>query len=127
MALSGLTPGHSTRLGAALRHAGAGLDPVASYRRLVLLVTDGEPPDFDADPAYLVADARRAVQALEAQRIGVFCIGVGMSAGRRLQDIFPPRAILIVNRIEALSESLSALYLRRTRRPRASHRLGPFA
>ncbi len=116
MALSGLRPGYSTRMGGALRHAGAALIPVASFRRLVLLVTDGEPADIDVpDPAYLVADARRAVQGLEADGIDVFCIAVGAASGHRLREIFSARTILLVERIEALPESLSALYLRMTR------------
>ncbi len=41
--LAGLKPGYSTRLGAALRHAGAELEPIAAMRRLVLVLTDGAP------------------------------------------------------------------------------------
>jgi len=116
MALSGLRSGYSTRMGGALRHAGAGLARVARYRRLVLLVTDGEPSDIDvADPAYLVADARRAVQCLAAQGIDVFCIALGEAAGRRHSEIFTPRSVVQIDRLEALPEILSALYMRLTR------------
>jgi nitric oxide reductase NorD protein len=53
--LAGLAPGLSTRLGAALRHAGAELSSVRSFRRLVLVLTDGEPSDIDVpDPLDLV-------------------------------------------------------------------------
>ncbi len=60
--LAGLTSLHST--GWALRSAmpGANLRGRASYRRLLLIVTDGEPHDIDVgDPRYLVEDARAAV------------------------------------------------------------------
>ena len=54
--LAGLAPGLSTRLGAALRHAGAELAGVRSFRKLVLVLSDGEPSDIDADPLDLVED-----------------------------------------------------------------------
>ena len=71
--LAGLAPDASTRLGAVLRHAGAALAPVRSHRRLVIVLTDGEPSDVDvSDPADLVEDARRAVLELRGQGTGVF-------------------------------------------------------
>ncbi|WP_332744093.1 nitric oxide reductase activation protein NorD [Hydrogenophaga sp.] len=64
----------STRLGTALRHAlhlsmqDARRHP--GWRRVVLLLTDGEPHDVDVhDPAYLPADLQRA--AREAAALGV--------------------------------------------------------
>jgi Mg-chelatase subunit ChlD len=70
-----LSAGYSTRLGAALRHAGAGLASQPTHRRLLLLVTDGEPSDIDCpDPRYLLEDARRAVQSLAARGMDVFCL-----------------------------------------------------
>ncbi|MEM7730762.1 MAG: VWA domain-containing protein, partial [Pseudomonadota bacterium] len=77
-ALAGLTSGYSTRLGAALRHAAADLARQPTYRRLILLVTDGEPSDIDCpDPDYLVHDAKRAVRAIGGQGMDVFCISLG--------------------------------------------------
>ena len=56
--LRGIAPRLSTRMGAALRHAGGCLRRVRRDRRLVLLVTDGEPSDVDVfEPDYLVEDA----------------------------------------------------------------------
>ncbi|MDH3280630.1 MAG: nitric oxide reductase activation protein NorD, partial [Gammaproteobacteria bacterium] len=52
--LAGMRGGLSTRMGAALRHAGWHLEQQSSARKLVLLVTDGEPADIDErDPQYL--------------------------------------------------------------------------
>ena len=116
MALSGLRPGYSTRIGAALRHAGAALAGVPVHRRLVLLVTDGEPSDIDvADPDYLAADARRAVQRLAGQGIDAFCIALGDAAGQRQSEIFGPHGFVQIDRLDSLPEKLPALYLRMTR------------
>lgn len=115
-ALAGLMAGYSTRIGAALRHAGAGLAGVPRHRRLVLLITDGEPSDIDCpDPDYLVADARRAVQGLSAAGIDVFCIGLGPRNKEREAAIFGRNGFIQIDRIEALPRKLPALYLRMTR------------
>ncbi|MCH8465685.1 MAG: VWA domain-containing protein [Roseinatronobacter sp.] len=116
MALSGLRPGYSTRIGAAIRYAGASLARVGCHRRLVLVVTDGEPSDIDVnDPEYLVRDARRAVQSVNASGIDVFCIVLGKAAGQRHQEIFTRRGFLHIDHLEALPEKLPLLYFQISR------------
>src|SRR5205085_4910639 len=71
--LAGLTPGLSTRLGAALRHAGATIAHTGNSRKLVIVLTDGEPSDIDVtDPLDLVEDARHAVIGLRGRGIESF-------------------------------------------------------
>ena len=114
-ALAGLRSGYSTRLGAALRHAGKDLVPRPSHRRLVLLVSDGEPSDIDCtDPAYLIEDAKRAVQRLAAQGIDVFCVGLGSGNTETLRRIFGRRGYVQISSVSALPERLASLYLRLT-------------
>ena len=113
--LAGLTGQFSTRMGAALRHAGAELGARTSYRRLLLIITDGEPSDIDvADRRYLVEDARRAVQALAHDGIDVFCVGLDGSGESYLRRIFGARNVLHVDRLENLPERLATLYVRLT-------------
>jgi len=45
--IGGLTPGHYTRLGAAIRHVSAQLAEEGATRRLLLVLTDGKPNDLD--------------------------------------------------------------------------------
>lgn len=116
MKLSGLTPGYSTRIGAALRYAAAPLARVARHRRLVLLLTDGEPSDIDVpDNTYLVKDAKRAVQTLSAQGIDAYCIALGQGAGQRQAEIFGRNGFIQIDRLQSLPEKLTALYLRLTK------------
>jgi nitric oxide reductase activation protein len=113
-ALVGLRPGYSTRLGAALRHAGADLAGQQTHRRLVLVISDGEPSDIDCpDPRYLVEDARRAVQSLGTRGIDVFCVGLDSGGDAYLNRIFG-RNVLQLDRIERLPERLPMLYFRLT-------------
>lgn len=70
--IAALRPGYYTRLGAAIRHASAGLAEEASLRRLLIVLTDGKPNDLDhyegrhgiEDSAMAVREARRAGQAV---------------------------------------------------------------
>ena len=115
--LAGLHSGLSTRLGAALRHAGEEIAGVRAFRKLILVLTDGEPSDIDVDrPSDLVADARRVVLGLRARGIDTFGVtldpgGVGSGAA-----IFGTTNTMPVRRIDDLPMRLSELYFRLARR-----------
>ncbi len=114
--LAGLRGGYSTRMGAALRHAGSELARQATYRRLLLIVTDGEPSDIDVpDQKYLVEDARKAVQDLVHNGIDVFCVALDRSGDDYLTRIFGRRSVVQIDRLAALPEKLPTLYFRLTR------------
>jgi len=115
--LAGLTPGLSTRLGAALRHAGAKLAPVRSHRKLILVLTDGEPSDIDvSDPHDLAEDARRATLTLKAKGIDVFGITLDPSGVGSGALVFGRGQHMSVRRLEDLPMRLAALYFRLARR-----------
>jgi nitric oxide reductase activation protein len=114
--LAGLTPGFSTRLGAALRHAGAELKPRVAERKLALVLTDGAPADIDvADPADLVEDARRAILSLKSQGVDVFGLTLDPKGEGEGAAVFG-RNHLPVRRIEDLPARLADLYFRLARR-----------
>jgi hypothetical protein len=111
--LDSLTPRLSTRMGAALRHAGRDLRASRHDHRLVLLLTDGEPADIDApDPRYLREDARHAVAELRRQSIQVFALSLDPAADAYVQAIFGEGRYWVLDRIEALPRVLPRLYAR---------------
>jgi nitric oxide reductase activation protein len=111
--LAGVVGKYSTRMGAALRHAGRDLAACRSYRKLLLLVSDGEPSDVDiADRRYLVEDARRAVLSLRHQAIDLFCVGLDAGGDSYLTRIFGRSNVILLDRIERLPEKLPLLYFR---------------
>ncbi len=115
--LAGLAPHLSTRLGAALRHAGAQLRPIAASRRIVMVLTDGAPSDIDVpDPEELVEDARRAVLRLRTDGIDAFGITLDPSGQGAGAAVFGRSNHMPVRRIEDLPERLSELYFRIARR-----------
>jgi nitric oxide reductase NorD protein len=111
--LAGLAGRFSTRMGAALRHAGQELARQMTYRRLLLMISDGEPSDVDiADRRYLVEDARRAVMSLRHFGIDVFCVGLDAGGDNYLTRIFGRHNVVQVDRLERLPEKLPLLYFR---------------
>lgn len=115
--LAGLSSGKSTRLGTALRHASEAISTARSFRKLVIVLTDGEPSDIDVtDPQELVEDARRAALGLRARGIDGFGVVLdpgGISAAAR---IFGRGNTMLVHRVEELPGRLSELYFRLSRR-----------
>lgn len=111
--LAGLSPGLSTRLGAALRHSGSELAPLRTTRKLVLVLTDGEPSDIDVpNPSELVEDARRAVRTLRLQGIDVFGIVMDPEDAGSGAAIFGRHNTIAVRRLEELPARLAGLYFR---------------
>jgi len=114
--LAGISGGLSTRMGAALRHAGRGLAGRSSEKKLLLLLTDGEPADVDVeDGQYLHADARRAVEELAAAGVFTFCFSLDPGADAYVSAIFGANRFMVLDRIERLPERLPRLYLELTR------------
>jgi hypothetical protein len=109
--LAGMQGGLSTRMGAALRHAGWHLGQQASSKRLVLLITDGEPADIDErDPQYLRQDSKQAVDELAAQGIHTYCLTLDPQADTYVSRIFGANNYSIVDNIERLPERLPKVF-----------------
>ncbi len=101
---------YSTRLGAALRHAGE-----LGERRALIVVTDGAPSDIDVhDPRYLVEDAREAVLALRRRGLRVQCVALDAKAEPQLRAMFGFRGYRIVLNAAALPAALAHGYSRAT-------------
>jgi uncharacterized protein YegL len=113
--LAAMAASGSTRMGAALRHAGHTLSHRPADKKILLLLTDGEPSDVDVDdPDHLRADAKKAVEELSAKGITVFCLSLDPHADEYVRDIFG-RYWRVLDRIERLPEALPQLYLQLTR------------
>ncbi|MBS7540793.1 nitric oxide reductase activation protein NorD [Ancylobacter lacus] len=113
--LAALRPAYSTRLGAAIRHGAAVLAPQASHRRVLVVVTDGEPSDIDVEEeGYLAADARRAVVQARGEGLDVFCVALGPAADRAGAAVFGRRNTFGVSRVAELPQRLAGLYFQLT-------------
>jgi len=113
--LAAMKAGFSTRMGAAMRHAAHYLEARQADKKLLLILTDGEPHDIDEqDPRQLIEDAHKAVQELDRQGIFTFCVNLDPRADEYVADIFG-RQYTVIDRVEKLPQRLPELFLSLTK------------
>ena len=114
--LAGMRGGLSTRMGAALRHASTFLLKRPEQKKLVLLLTDGEPADIDVrDPQYLRHDTKKAVEELAQRGVRTFCMTLDPNADDYVARIFGSKSYMVVDHVDRLPERLPQLYAGLTR------------
>jgi len=113
--LARMEAGYSTRMGAALRHAALTLGARQADKKLLLVLTDGEPADIDVDDQdHLIRDAQKAVQELDQQGIYTYCINLDAKADSYVGDIFANQYAVIDN-VTSLPEKLPQLFVALTK------------
>jgi nitric oxide reductase NorD protein len=114
--LAAMQGSYSTRMGAALRHAGMYLNQQPKSKKILFIVTDGEPADNDVrDPQYLRFDTKRAVEELARDGITVYAISLDPHADQYVSRIFGAKNFTVIDKVERLPEKLPALYAGLTR------------
>jgi hypothetical protein len=109
--LAGMKGGLSTRMGAALRHAGYHLLKQQEKRKLILLVTDGEPADVDErDPQHLRHDTKKAVEELYSKGVLSYCLTLDPNADDYVKRIFGANNYTIIDNVNRLPEKLPTLF-----------------
>jgi uncharacterized protein YegL len=113
--LAAMEAGYSTRMGAALRHAAHYLGARNADKKLLLVLTDGEPNDVDVhDARLLIEDARQAVKEIDQEGIFTYCINLDPQADAYVSDIFG-RQYTVIDNIQRLPEKLPELFLSLTK------------
>ena len=113
--LAAMEAAYSTRMGTALRHAAHYLEAQQADKKLMLILTDGEPSDVDAqDERLLIEDAHRAVKELNHKGIYTYCISLDPKADGYVSDIFGKQYVVIDN-ISRLPERLPKLFMELTK------------
>ena len=114
--LAGMTGQLSTRMGAAMRHATHYLRGQRSGKKLLMVITDGEPADIDVrDPQYLRYDTKKAVEDAARNGITTFCMTLDPRADQYVSRIFGAKNYMVVDHVERLPEKLPLLYAGLTR------------
>ncbi|MDT8403094.1 nitric oxide reductase activation protein NorD [Sulfuriflexus sp.] len=109
--LAGMQGGLSTRMGAAMRHAGQHLLKQPERRKLLLLVTDGEPADIDErDPQHLRHDTKKAVEELYSKGVLSYCLTLDPNADSYVKRIFGANNYTVIDHVDRLPEQLPVLF-----------------
>lgn len=114
--LAGMTGSYSTRMGAAMRHAAGILKLQPQAKKILFVVTDGEPADNDVrDPQYLRFDAKRAAEELARDGIVTYALSLDPHADQYVSRIFGAKNFTVLDHVERLPEKLPMLYMGLTR------------
>ncbi|HEY7493426.1 MAG TPA: VWA domain-containing protein, partial [Candidatus Tectomicrobia bacterium] len=111
--LASLEPTGYTRIGPALRHGIALLSRQQAAKKLLLLISDGKPTDYDRyEGRYGIADVRQAMREAHQARIHTYALAVDVQAKLYLPQMFGSGNFQILPHPGHLVRSLSDLYCR---------------
>ncbi len=114
--LAAMEAGYSTRMGAPIRHAAHYLESQPADKKLLLVLTDGEPADIDVDDEQLlIEDTRKAVEELSSKNIYTHCISLDKKADEYIGDIFGKNGYTVIDHVEKLPEKLPQLFMSLTK------------
>lgn len=108
--IAGLEPMDYTRLGAPLRHVTNLLGRENSEKRVLLVLTDGRPNDFDGyEGRYGIADVRMAVQEARRREVYPVCLSLDPGARGTLREMFGPGNYLALDDVSKMTGSLARI------------------
>ena len=114
--IAGIKGQRGTRMGAAIRHATYHLNNQKSSKKLLLIMTDGEPSDVDApDRKYLHDDTKKSVEAAKRNGIHTYCISLDPAADQYVSRIFGAMNYMVVDHVKCLPEKVLLIYAGLTR------------
>lgn len=112
--ISAMEASYSTRMGAAMRHAAHYLEAQQAEKKLMLILTDGEPADIDSkDPQILIQDTHKAVEELKHKGIYSYCITLDPNADDYVEAIFDNH-YTVIDHVEKLPEQLPQVFMKLT-------------
>lgn len=114
--IAGITGRRGTRMGAAIRHSTFHLNNQKSSKKILLIITDGEPSDVDApDRKYLHDDTKKSVEDAKRNGIHTYCISLDPGADRYVSRIFGATNYMVVDHVKGLPEKVLLIYAGLTR------------
>ena len=110
-ALMGLEPTGYTRIGPALRHGIALLQRQRAARKLLLLLSDGKPVDYDRyEGRYGIADVRQAIREAHQAHIHSYALAIDVQAKLYLPQMFGNGFFQILPHPNHLVRGLAEIY-----------------
>lgn len=109
--IGSITPKEYTRMGPPIRHLTKKLLETQSKVRLLVVISDGKPEDYDDYKGqYAIEDTRKAL--LEARGCGIypFCITIDKSAHQYLTHMFGKGNYIFIDNILSLPAKITEMY-----------------
>ena len=114
-AMAAMKAQRSTRMGPAIRHALTKLERQPSRMKVLIVVSDGYPQDFDYGPdrtsdEYGIQDTARALQEAELQGVHTFCITIDPSGHDYLRRMCRENSYMVIDEVADLPGELVKVY-----------------
>ncbi len=104
-------PNGYTRIGPALRHAGARLDKTDASNKWIILISDGKPNDYDKyEGQHGIHDIKQALRELNERNINSYALAIEAEAKYYLPQMFGQNHYQVLPSPETLLQSLAKLY-----------------
>lgn len=108
-----IEPSGFTRIGPAIRHATAQLKSERARTKVLLLVTDGKPADYDQyEGTYGIQDVAQAIREAKQWRIRPFALAIEKESKQHLAQMFGPGQYRVLNRATELPHAMLELFSR---------------
>ncbi|MBK8599730.1 MAG: VWA domain-containing protein [Flavobacterium sp.] len=109
--IGAIEPCGYTRIGAALRHAGARLDTRSTKNKWIILISDGKPNDYDKyEGRYGINDVKQALRELNRRKINSYALAIEAQAKYYLPQMFGQNHYQILTTPNELLQSMVKLY-----------------
>jgi nitric oxide reductase NorD protein len=109
--LTSLKPTGYTRIGPALRHATHLLKETPAKKKLLLLISDGKPTDYDRyEGRYGIGDIRQAIREASSAQIMTRALAIDVNAKLYLPQMFGPGNFQILPHPGQLASKLAEIY-----------------
>jgi nitric oxide reductase NorD protein len=109
--IAALGPKDYTRMGPPIRHCSKMLAAVEARVRLLIILTDGKPEDYDDYKGeYAIEDTRHAL--IEAKNAGIhpFCITIDRTAQDYMAHLFGEVNYLFIDDVKKLARRIPDMY-----------------
>ena len=114
--LCAIGPKEYTRMGPPIRHISKIFRNIDTKSRLLLILSDGKPEDYDDYKGeYAIEDTRKALAEARGYGIHPYCITIDRESHDYLEHLFGPGNYTYVNKIEQLPARLIDIYRLLTR------------
>lgn len=109
--IGAMKPMEYTRMGPPIRHLTKKLRDADSRARLLVVISDGKPEDYDDYKGrYAIEDTRKALLEARGNGLYPFCITIDKSAHGYLTHMFGRGNYIFVDNVLALPEKMAEMY-----------------
>jgi nitric oxide reductase NorD protein len=113
--IAGIAPKDYTRMGPAIRHSMELLKSVEARTRLLIILSDGKPEDWDAYKGeYAIEDTRKALIEARERGLHPFCITIDKEARSYLPHMYGEANYILIDDVKKLPNKITDIYRRIT-------------